>query len=197
MTTWLEPIAFFLLRIEGRSSGSIERGYSTWMNRSSAGARSRAPPQTMHAPTSSTTLWISLSLRSTGARASILSAVPAGEVMALEEDLGMVYPAAATIGTRRRVVLSPGTPPMLCLSRMGSLLKSIVLPLLTMALARASFSSMLIPWIWRAVTKEASSMSLRWFSTTSSTIVSIWEGTSFSPLSSPESSPGTLACPPS
>ena len=46
MTTWVAPMAFFLLKIEGKSIGSMPKGYSTWMKRSSAGANSSEPPQT-------------------------------------------------------------------------------------------------------------------------------------------------------
>jgi len=46
-----------------------------------------------------------------GAKTSIESAVPDGDVMALVEDFGIVNPAAATIGTIIRDTLFPGTPP--------------------------------------------------------------------------------------
>ena len=46
----------------------------------------------------------------------MVSAVPAGEVMAREEVLGQTMPWAATIGTISMEVRLPGMPPMQCLS---------------------------------------------------------------------------------
>ena len=46
----------------------------------------------------------------------MVSAVPAGEVIARDEVLGMVSPCAATIGTTIIEVRLPGMPPMQCLS---------------------------------------------------------------------------------
>jgi len=48
--------------------------------------------------------------------ASMVSAVPAGEVIAREDVLGMSRPAAATMGTTISVVRLPGSPPTQCLS---------------------------------------------------------------------------------
>ena len=42
--------------------------------------------------------------------------------IALEEVLGIVNPAAPSIGTITIVVLFPGTPPIQCLSKIGFLL---------------------------------------------------------------------------
>ncbi len=123
----------------------MERGYSTCMKRSSAGAKSRAPPHARHAFVFSTTALISSKDKSTGHKTSIRSAVPAEEVIAREDVFGIMKPAAEIMGTTRRVVLSPGTPPMLCLSRMGPLAKSKVCPVSTIALDKASASSMLVP----------------------------------------------------
>ncbi len=117
------------------------------MNRSSAGANSKAPPQTMQPFVFFTTSLISLMVRFTGHNVSTRSAVPAGEVTALDEVLGMTCPAAAMSGTIRIDVLSPGIPPMLCLSRIGPLSNVTVRPVLTIAFDRASTSSMLMPWI--------------------------------------------------
>ena len=50
---------------------------------------------------------------------SIVSAVPAGDVMLLGDVFGIVKPAAAIIGTMIIVVLFPGTPPEQCLSIIG------------------------------------------------------------------------------
>ena len=46
----------------------------------------------------------------------MVSAVPAGDVMAREDVFGMVRPCAATIGTTIIEVRLPGIPPMQCLS---------------------------------------------------------------------------------
>ncbi len=155
------PMAFFLLKMDGSSIGSIPNGYSTWMNRSSAGASSKDPPQTRHPLVFFTTVLISSMERLTGQRVSTRSAVPAGEVIALEEVFGMVYPAAATMGTISIDVLSPGMPPTLCLSRIGVFPKSSVLPVLIMALDRASVSDVLIPWMLSEVRNAAISTVLR------------------------------------
>ena len=57
----------------------------------------------------------------------------------------MVKPAAATMGTTSMLVLSPGMPPTLCLSRIGLLPKSSVLPVFTIARDSASVSPVLNP----------------------------------------------------
>ena len=51
----------------------------------------------------------------------MVSAVPAGEVIAREEVFGIVSPKAATIGTTMSVVRLPGNPPMQCLSTTSGL----------------------------------------------------------------------------
>lgn len=48
----------------------------------------------------------------TGARTSIESAVPEGEVIALVLVFGIIKPAAATMGTMIKETLLPGTPPV-------------------------------------------------------------------------------------
>src|SRR4030042_5957966 len=131
------------------------------MKRSSAGAESNAPPQAKQPFVFLTTSLISSTERSTGHSDSTPSAVPAGEVTALEEVLGIVKPAAAIIGTTRIEVLSPGMPPMLCLSKIGVLPSERVLRVFTIALERASISSMLKPCIYKAVRNDDSSMLLR------------------------------------
>ena len=55
----------------------------------------------------------------TGASVSMVSAVPAGEVMAREEVFGMVSPQDVTIDTTIGVVRLPGRPPTQCLSTTG------------------------------------------------------------------------------
>lgn len=49
----------------------------------------------------------------------MVSAVPAGEVMAREDVFGIVSPCAATIATTIGVVRFPGKPPTQCLSITG------------------------------------------------------------------------------
>ena len=46
----------------------------------------------------------------------MVSAVPAGEVIARDDVLGQSIPCAATIGTTSIEVRLPGRPPMQCLS---------------------------------------------------------------------------------
>ena len=50
----------------------------------------------------------------------MVSAVPAGEVMARDDVLGIFSPCAATIGTTIIEVRLPGMPPMQCLSTIMS-----------------------------------------------------------------------------
>ena len=85
---------------------------------SSAGLSRTLPPQTMQPPSRSTTRRMAVTSRSTGAIVSIASAVPAGEVIALDDVFGIVSPAAATMATTSGVVRFAGSPPTLCLSTM-------------------------------------------------------------------------------
>jgi hypothetical protein len=91
--------------------GSICKGRSISIRILSAGEVSRAPPQIIHAFSWETISFNLLGVKATGARTSIESAVPDGDVIALVEDFGIVKPAAATIGTIMRETLLPGTPP--------------------------------------------------------------------------------------
>ena len=68
---------------------SKSSGRSTWIRRSSAGLSDNPPPQTTQPPSASTTLRIAGMSSATGAMTSIVSAVPAGEVIARLEVLGM------------------------------------------------------------------------------------------------------------
>ena len=70
----------------------------------------------MQPPVRSTMRRIAARSRSTGASVSIVSAVPAGDVIARDEVLGIVSPQAATMGTTSSVVRLPGRPPTQCLS---------------------------------------------------------------------------------
>ena len=108
---------------------------------SSAGLNLTAPPQTMHPPSCSTTLRMARISRFTGASVSMVSAVPAGEVMARDEVLGIVRPYAATMGTISSVVRLPGSPPTQCLSTTGDEGQLMRSPTSTMARVRAMVSA--------------------------------------------------------
>ena len=112
-TSFLTPNESFFVSIEGiiNPMGSICKGRSISIKILSAGAVSRAPPHIMQAFSSDTILFNTSGTKATGAKTSIESAVPEGDVMALVEDFGIVNPAAATIGTIIRDTLFPGTPP--------------------------------------------------------------------------------------
>ncbi len=66
----------------------------------------------------------------------MVSAVPAGEVMAREEVLGMSMPWAATMGTTSMEVRLPGMPPMQCLSATSGSCQSRRSPVSSMARVR-------------------------------------------------------------
>ena len=66
----------------------------------------------------------------------MVSAVPAGEVMARDEVLGHSMPCAATMGTTSIEVRLPGIPPMQCLSTTSGSCQSSLRPLATMASVR-------------------------------------------------------------
>ena len=71
----------------------------------------------------------------------MVSAVPAGEVMARLEVLGISMPCAATIGTTSIEVRLPGMPPMQCLSTTSGSLQSSRSPDCAIARVRNSTSS--------------------------------------------------------
>ena len=102
-----------LIKLEHKNKSS---DLSTLMMMSSAGLKPIAPPQIRHPPSLLTTSRIFNTLKSTLVMVSIVSAVPAGEVMALDDVFGMMSPASATIATTIGVVRFPGMPPTLCLS---------------------------------------------------------------------------------
>ena len=112
------PAVFFFERIEAIicPSVSIPIGRSTVISTSSAGARSSAPPQAMHAPVRSTTSRIRCGESATSASTPMVSAVPDGLVIARDEVFGTVRPSVARIGTTIMDVRLPGMPPMQCLS---------------------------------------------------------------------------------
>ena len=120
----MEPAASFFDRIEATicSGVSMAKGRSTEIRTSSAGERLAWPPHTRQPFSAATISCISSEPTSTLASTSIVSAVPAGEVIARDDVFGMVRPCAATIGTTIIEVRLPGMPPMQCLSTTISLL---------------------------------------------------------------------------
>jgi len=86
----------------------------------------------------------------------MVSAVPAGEVMARDEVLGMRRPQAAMMGTMIMVVRLPGSPPTQCLSMTTPSPQWMRSPTLTMARVSAMVSSMSRWSPAQAVTKAAS-----------------------------------------
>src|ERR1700722_14478868 len=90
----VEPAATFLDKTEATSCLllSKSRARSIWTRTSSTGLKSTDPPQTIQPPSLLTTFFIALTERSTGAKTSMVSAVPAGEVMALEDVFGILRP---------------------------------------------------------------------------------------------------------
>ena len=118
ITVWVAPAAAFLDRMEAteRRWDSIPNGRVRAFITSSTGEWLIRPFQAMQPPAASTVRRISSGARSTRASTSIASAVPAAEVIAREEVLGIVSPAAAAIGTTTMLTLVPGMPPRECLS---------------------------------------------------------------------------------
>ena len=137
MTRSVAPAATFLLMIDASSCGlgSIPRGRWTVMKRSPAGPRSVAPVQENTPPTSSAILLTSWASRSTLQNVSTKSAVPQALLIAREDSLGTVSPAAATMETTMGVILLPGSPPKLWKSRTCLSLKEISSPVSAMAFA--------------------------------------------------------------
>ena len=74
----------------------------------------------------------------------MVSAVPAGEVMARDEVFGIVSPCAATIGTTIIEVRFPGMPPMQCLSTTTGMSQVSWVPACAIACASASISSLVM-----------------------------------------------------
>src|SRR3989338_4454742 len=140
-TKCVVPAATFLAMTEIiiLSNDSKDRGSSTRIMISSAGAIPSLPFQSIQPPTSLTIFSICLGVNSTEAIASITSAVPAGVVIARDEILGILNPAAAIIGTIIIVVLVPAMPPTECLSATIPLNLSL-LPVSTIALVKKNSS---------------------------------------------------------
>jgi len=115
---------------------SMDSGRSTEISTSSAGDRSAVPPQARQALWRRTMAVSSSTGSSTRAITSMVSAVPAGDVMARDEVLGNTRPAAATMGTTSMEVRLPGRPPMQCLSTTSGACQSSRRPAATMASVR-------------------------------------------------------------
>ena len=88
----------------------------------------------------------------------MVSAVPAGEVMARDEVFGIVRPCAATIGTTIMEVRLPGMPPMQCLSTTIGLSQFSCVPASAIARDSASSSSLVMK-LADAIRNAAISMS--------------------------------------
>ena len=95
----------------------------------------------MHALAFATHCLSSAGVRSTFAITSIASAVPAAEVIAREDVLGIIKPCAATIGITTIVTRLPGSPPRECLSTTMGRPQSIRGRILVRAFAIAIISS--------------------------------------------------------
>ena len=143
ITTCVDPAAAFFDKTEAIiwPSLSISKVLSTDISTSSAGLKFTDPPQAIHPPSFSTTDCIVSKLKSTGVITSIVSAVPAGDVIALDEVFGKVKPAAVTMATTIGVVLFPGKPPTQCLSTTISLFQFRRVPLSIIAFVRPMISA--------------------------------------------------------
>ena len=164
-TRWVEPAAIFFDRIEATiwPGESIASGRSTEIRMSSAGDRSAAPPQARQPCVARTICCSRASGSSTSASTSIVSAVPAGEVIARDEVFGHSSPCAATIGTTSIEVRLPGMPPMQCLSTtrprwLFSLCQSSRWPTAIIASVRCSTSSRSSSYCCVATMNAASSI---------------------------------------
>ena len=91
ISTSVEPAAIFFDSTLATSCPSLSKSSGRWtrIRMSSAGLRRTLPPQTMQPPSRSTTRRIAARSSATGAITSMVSAVPAGDVMAREDVFGM------------------------------------------------------------------------------------------------------------
>lgn len=162
---YFAPAAIFLDVTEARSCGSMSRfrSRSTWMILSSEGESAKEPPHARQPLCFSTMLVIFLRESSTFAIVSIVSAVPAAEVIALDEVFGNLIPSAAQIATTIGVVRFPATPPMQCLSATYFPLNFNLAPVFTIAFVRLTVSENFIPFSFSAAVKNAISASVRLF----------------------------------
>ena len=134
----VEPAATFLDKIDATicPRESIPSGRSTEIKTSSAGESPACPPHARQPRCSRTISWSRPSGKSTSQRTSMVSAVPAGEVIARLEVLGTNMPCAARIGTNSIDVRLPGIPPIQCLSATSVSRQLIRCPLDTIACVR-------------------------------------------------------------
>ena len=156
----VEPAASFFDMIEATICSRVSRlsGRSTEIRMSSAGDRLTCPPQTRQPWQAATISFICSTPTSTRASTSMVSAVPAGEVIAREEVFGMVSPCAATIGTTIIEVRLPGMPPMQCLSTTIGRCQLSWVPASAIACDSAS-SSLEVMKLAEPIRKAATSMS--------------------------------------
>ena len=139
------------------------------------------PPHAKTPPTSSDTLFsFSASMR-TSQKTSTKSEVPHALLMARDESLGIMIPAAATMETTMGVILFPGMPPRLWKSNTGSLSNLMISPVSAMATVKSAISSMSISLMYRAVSQAEISILDSLFSRISSTMARISSLSSFSP----------------
>ena len=125
----------------------MPRGFSTLMTMSSTGARFMEPPHENTPPTSMAILLTSSAGMSTLQNVSTKSEVPQALLMARDDVLGIMIPAAAHMDTTMGVILFPGTPPMLWKSNTGLPLNSRRSPVSTIAFAWAAISLMSMPTV--------------------------------------------------
>ncbi len=163
------PAASFFDRIDATicPCESNPSGRSTEISVSSAGARRAVPPQAMQPRCLRTMSCSAFIGSSTRASTSIVSAVPAGEVIARLDVFGISMPCAATIGTTIIDVRLPGTPPMQCLSATSGSRQSSRSPDSSIARVRCSTSSRSSSLSLVATRNAAISVFDRWFSVTS------------------------------
>ena len=148
---------------------------------SSTGARFIEPPHANTPPTSSDTRFRESASISTLQKVSTKSDVPHALLMARDESLGIMMPAAATIETTMGVILLPGTPPRLWKSNTGSLSNSMMSPVLAIALVKSAISSMSIPLMYSDVSQAEISIFESLLLRMSTTMDSISSLDSFSP----------------
>ena len=168
-------MATFLLMMEASicALGLIPSGCSILMTRSSTGARFIDPPHANTPPTSSAMDMSLLALSSTSQKVSTKSDVPHALLIALEEVLGIIRPAAATMDMTMGVILLPGTPPRLWKSNTGDLENFTMSPVFAMAMVKSAISAMSIPLMCKAVSQADISMLAILFSRISLTMASI------------------------
>src|SRR3989338_6277616 len=91
ITIWVEPAAIFLDKMEAIICPSLSKSSALSMriNKSSAGLNTTDPPHTTQPFSCSTTFFIWGMSKSTDVNTSMVSAVPACDVIALEDVFGI------------------------------------------------------------------------------------------------------------